>query len=386
MKELANSVVHSKKSAIRKLFELVLTAKNAISFGIGQPDFPTPTHVLDAIKKACDQKITMYAPATGIPQLREAAAEKFRKENGMDWVQAKNIMITNGGSQALQFSYAVLLNPGDEVIINSPDFLSYYYLTEFNQGKIVEVKKNDDFSYNIDGIKKAITPKTKFIILNSPNNPTGYTASRKEIESIVDIAVDKDLYIVSDEVYERFIFDDKVHFSPASLKGLEDRVITLNAMSKTFAAPGLRLGYIAASETIINEMEKYAQYTSAGVSHPTQYGALEALKTGNPEMEKVRVEYQAKRDYSYKRLVEMGFDVVKPTGAFYIMPKVSKIMKSGDDFSTQLMIDQEVAVTPGSAFGSYSEDYIRISYATANQKLEEGFNRMEKFVNKIMKK
>ncbi len=386
MKELAKSVVHSKKSAIRKLFELVLTAKNAISFGIGQPDFPTPNYVLEAIKKACDEKITMYAPATGIPQLRAAAAEKFRKENGMEWVQAKNIMITNGGSQALQFSYAVLLNPGDEVIINSPDFLSYYYLTEFNQAKIVEVKKNNDFSYDIDAIKKAVTPKTKFIIINSPNNPTGYTASRKEIEAIVDIAVDKDLYIVSDEVYERFIFDDKVHFSPASLKGLEDRIITLNAMSKTFAAPGLRLGYIVASETIINEMEKYGQYTSAGVSHPTQYGALEALKRGNPEMEKVRLEYQAKRDYSYKRLVEMGLDVVKPTGAFYIMPKVSKIMKSGDEFSTQLMIDQEVAVTPGSAFGSYSEDHIRISYATSNQKLEEGFNRMEKFVNKIKAK
>ena len=383
MKELAKSVVHSKKSVIRKLFELVLTAKNAISFGIGQPDFQTPTNILEAIKKACDEKKTMYAPATGIPQLREAAAEKFRKENGMDWVQAKNIMITNGGSQALQFSYAVLLNPGDEVIINSPDFLSYYYLTEFNQAKIVEVKKNPDFSYDIDGIKKAITSKTKFIILNSPNNPTGYVASRKELKEIIEIAVDKDLYVVSDEVYERFIFDDKKHFTPASMKGLEERIITLNAMSKTFAAPGLRLGYVAASETIITEMEKYAQYTSAGVSLPTQYGALEALKSGNPEMEKVRTEYQAKRDYSYKRLVEIGFEVVKPTGAFYIMPKVTNFMNSGDEFSTQLMIDQEVAVTPGSAFGSYSEQYNRISYATSNQKLEEGFNRIENFVKKL---
>ena len=233
---------------------------------------------------------------------------------------------------------------------------------------------------HIEGLE-AVTPKTQIIKLNSPI----LHCIENELEEIADIVVENDLYLVSDEVYEKFLFDEAKHFSPASFKGLEKRVLTLNAMSKTFAAPGLRLGYIAADEKIIAEMEKYGQYTSAGVSHPTQYGAIEAFKTKSDYMEKVRTEYQAKRDYSYKRLSEMGFEVVKPAGAFYIMPKVTNFNPSGDDFSTELMKKEEVAVTPGSAFGSYSEAYVRISYATENEKLEEGFNRMEKFVKELKK-
>ncbi len=380
MKPLSNAILNAKKSSIRKLFELVLTAKNAISFGIGQPDFPTPQPVLEGMIQACKEKKTQYAPALGLPQLRELVATKFREENKLDWVRKENIIITNGGSQALHLAFSALLNPEDEVIINSPNFLSYYYLTEFSHARPVEVRRKDDFSLDLDALNEAISEKTKFLIINSPNNPTGYTMTEEEIDAIVDLTRDNDLYLVSDEVYEKFVYDDRQAISPAAYDGMEDRVLTLNAMSKTYAATGLRIGYVAASEEIIALMEKYAQYSAAGVNHPMQYGAIQGLQSGNPQMKDILADYNKRRLYTYDRLIKMGLEVPKPYGAFYIMPKISNVFPTSDEFSTALMTEQEVAVVPGSAFGSYADEYVRISYATSQDNLEEGLNRMEEFV------
>ena len=384
MKTVSRAIEQSQKSSIRKLFELVLTAKDAISFGIGQPNFSIPDHVGDAIIGAVQDKKTQYAPTLGLPELRKQVAEKFQRDNNLSWVSSKNVMVVNGGSHGLQLSYAALTNPGDEIIVNSPNFLSYYYLSSFYQLKCVEIPRNRDFSVDLDAIEKAITEKTKFIIINTPNNPTGYVYTKEEMDKLVEIVIEHDLYLISDEVYEYFIYDGAAQISPASYEGMKDRTVTLNAMSKTFGAPGLRVGFIAASEKIIELMEKYAQYSAAGVNHPTQYGAISAMKNGNEELPKILESYDKKRKFCAKRLRELKFEVNEPKGAFYIMPSIKNFtsFKDSDDFAQQLMKEVEVAVVPGSAFGAFSNDHIRISYATDDDKLEEGFNRIELFLKK----
>ncbi len=383
MKELSHAILNSKKSSIRKLFELLIqSGPDAISFGIGQPDFNSPDFLNDAIIQALRENKTKYAPAMGIPQLRDMVAYKFKSENNLKWVEKENVIITNGGSQALQLAYAVLSNPGDEIIINSPAFLSYYYLAEYYGLNCVEVPRLADYSPNIEGIKKVITPKTKFIIINSPSNPTGYVLNKDEIDSIVDIVKENDLYLISDEVYEKFIYEDAVHISPASYDGMAERTVTINAVSKTFAGTGLRLGYVAANKEIILNMEKYIQYTTAGVNHPIQYGGIAGLKNIKKlHLDKIVESYNEKRKICIDRLKKMQFEVIEPKGAFYIMPKLNKDWNiSAEEFSNELVKEKHVACVAGDGFGSFSKDAIRISYATSNKQLEEGFNRIELFL------
>ena len=383
MKELSSAIINSKKSKIRELFDLLLkSGDDAISFGIGQPDFTSPDFVNAGIIKALNEHKTQYAPALGIPPLREVVAEKFRNENKMNWVQKENIIITNGGSQALTIAYAVLSNPGDEMILSSPNFISYYYLADYYGLKCVEISRKDDYSPDIEAIKNAITPKTKFLLVNSPNNPTGYVYTKDQMDEVVKIVKENDLYLVSDEVYENFIFNGQEKCSFAAYEGMQDRTITLNALSKTFGATGLRLGYIAASKEIITNMEKYIQYTTAGVNHPVQYGAIEALKNvADMHLEEILPKYDKKRKFCVQRLTELGFTVIEPKGAFYIMPKLNPAWNiSADDFSQQLVKEEQVACVGGSAFGNYSNNSLRISYATTDEKLAEGFNRIERFL------
>jgi aminotransferase len=383
MKPLSNAVLHSKKSSIRKLFELFLKSTDAISLGIGQPDFETPEIIMDGIRKGLDEKKTMYPPALGIQELREVVAEKFRKENKMEWVQPENVMITIGGSQAIALTFAAITNPGDEILINSPNFLSYYYIPSYYHTNLVEVPRNTDYSINFEELEKKVTPKTKLLIINSPNNPTGYVLTRDEIEKVVGLAIEHDLYLLSDEVYEKYLYNGRKCWSPASLGGVEDRIITINSISKTFSATGLRVGFLAAPANIIPLMEKYAQYTAAGVSHPMQYGAIEGIKHGNPKMDEIVKNYDDRRQYSLKRLHELDFDCAMPHGAFYMMPSVKKYMDSGDDFSEKLFESQKVAVVGGTTFGSYSDDKIRISYATTKENPEKAFERIELFIKSI---
>lgn len=383
MKPLSDAVLHSKKSSIRKLFELFLKSTDAISLGIGQPDFQTPDIIMNGVRKGLDEQKTMYPPALGIMELREAVAEKFRKENKMEWVQPENVMITNGGSQAIALTFAALTNPGDEILINSPNFLSYFYIPSYYHTTLIEVPRNADYSLNFKELEKKITPKTKLLIINSPNNPTGYVLTRDEIEKVVGLVLEHDLYLLSDEVYEKYLYNGRKCWSPASLGGVEDRIITINSISKTFSATGLRVGFLAGPSNIIPLMEKYAQYTAAGVSHPMQYGALEGIKYGNPKMDEIIKNYDERRIYSLKRLKELDFECAMPHGAFYMMPCVKKYMESGNQFSEQLFEKQKVAVIGGDAFGSYSEDKIRISYATTKENLETAFERIEWFIKGI---
>ncbi|RLI64433.1 MAG: pyridoxal phosphate-dependent aminotransferase [Promethearchaeia archaeon] len=383
MKPLSEAILNSQKSAIRKLFELLLKSSDGISFGIGQPDFTSPDFVNNEIIKALKEHKTQYAPALGLPTLRRVVAQKFQNENKIKLADTENIIITNGGSQALQLCFASLSNPGDEVILSSPNFLSYIYLASYYHLKLVEVPRLGNYAPDLEGIRKAVTPKTKFIIINSPNNPTGNVFTKKQMDELVQIVLENDLYLVSDEVYEKFLYENRKHISPASYDEMFERTLTLNALSKTFGATGLRLGYIAANQDIIKLMEKYGQYTTAGVNHPTQYGAIEALVKGNPEIPQVIQQYNKKRLFVVKRLKELQFEVIEPYGAFYIMPKLNpKWNMTSEEFSNNLVKEEHVACVPGNSFGSYSNDSLRISYATTDELLEEGFNRIERFLKR----
>ena len=381
MKELSDKISQVPKSKIRELFNLASGRSDIISFGIGQPDFHTPKPVIDRIINALKENITMYAPTKGSPELLELIAKKVEKVNNITADPDENIIVTNGGSGALTLAYASIFNPGDELILCSPNFVSFFYLGAFFGVKIIEVERNHDFSPNIEKIRSAITKRTKAILMNSPNNPTGYALTNDELKSIANIVKENDLYLISDEVYENYVYDDVIHISPASLEGMSERTITVNAMSKLFSATGIRLGYVIANKNILNLMETYTTYTVAGTNHAAQYGFIEALKMNMSFFNDILKSFNERRLLAYTRLNEMGFDVEKPRGAFYIMPSVKSFNLTGQEFSEKIIKEKGVAIVPGNIFGAYSNDRLRISYATEIEKLKEGLNRIEEFIH-----
>ena len=383
MKELSDKVSQAPKSKIRELFDLASGRSDVISLGIGQPDFNTPEPAIQGTINALKKNITTYAPTRGVPELLRLLEAKMALDNNVVVNAENNIIMCNGGSNAITLAYATIFNPGDELILSSPNFVSYFYCGSFFGLKIVEIERNSDLSPNIEEMRKAVTKKTKAILINSPNNPTGYALSKKELEAIVEIAVEHDLYLISDEVYENYVYDGLKHVSPASLDGMFDRTITLNAMSKLYSATGFRLGYVVAKDEIIDLMEKYLQYTVAGTNHAAQYGFIEALKMNNSFFADIHESFTKRRNLVYDRLNEHGFEVVKPRGAFYIMPSVKPFGMTGAKLSMKIMKEKAVAIVPGNIFGSFSDDKLRISYATAHDLLEEAMDRIGQFVKDL---
>jgi len=383
MKELSYKVSKAPKSAIRELFDLASGRSDIISLGIGQPDFTTPEPAIQGNIDALKKNMTMYAPTRGIPELLELIENKARKVNKINTNWRDNIIVTNGASQAVTLAFASIFNPGDELIISSPNFVSYFYCASFFDVKVKEIERNKDFSPNIEKIRNSITNKTKAMLINTPNNPTGHALNQKELKEIVDLVIENDLYLITDEVYENYIYDGLKHVSPASLNGMFERTITVNAMSKRYSATGFRLGYVIASKEIIDLMEKYHQYTVAGTNHAAQYGFVEALKMDNSFFKEIWESFNKRRNLVHNRLNEIGFNIIKPRGAFYIMPSTKKFNLSGKEFSKNIMKEQAVAIVPGDIFGSFSDHMIRISYATELEKLEEAMNRIENFTQRL---
>jgi aminotransferase len=383
MKELSRKVAQAPKSKIRELFNLAAGRSDIISLGIGQPDFATPKPAIQGNIAALNKNITTYAPTRGVPELLQLLESKANKINNIQANWEENIILTNGGSGAITLTYASIFNPGDELIIPSPNFVSYFYLGVFFGVKVIEIERNNDFSPDIEKMKQAITDKTKAILINSPNNPTGYALSKKELEEIVDIVIDKDLYLISDEVYENYIYDRLKQISPASLDGMFERTITLNAMSKLFSATGFRLGYVVAKKEIIDLMSTYTTYTVAGTNHAAQYGFIEALKMDTSFFDDILKQFDERRLLVYNRLNKIGFNVAKPRGAFYIMPSVKNFNMTGSEFSREIIRKKGIAIVPGDIFGSYSDYKLRISYATELGKLKEAMDRIDDFIREL---
>ncbi|ASJ12324.1 pyridoxal phosphate-dependent aminotransferase [Thermococcus thioreducens] len=369
-------------SEIRKLFDLAQGVEGLISLGIGEPDFDTPEHIKEYAKEALDRGMTHYSPNAGIMMLREAIARKLREQNGIDADPKTQIMVTVGANQAFLMGFAAFLREGEEVLIPSPMFVSYAPAVILAGGKPVEVPtyEENEFRLNVDDLEKHVTEKTRALIINSPNNPTGAVLTRKDLEEIADFAVEHDLMVFSDEVYEHFVYDGARNHSIASLNGMFERTITINGFSKTFAMTGWRLGFVAAPEWIIERMTRFQMYNSTCPVTFAQYAAAKALKDERSwkAVEEMRREYERRRNLVWKRLNEMGLPTVKPRGAFYIFPRVKDTGLTSKEFSEMMLLEAKVAVVPGSAFGSAGEGYIRISYATAYEQLEEAMDRMEK--------
>ena len=369
-------------SEIRKLFDLAQDIEGLISLGIGEPDFVTPKHIMEYAKEALDKGMTHYGPNAGLPMLREVLAKKFKEQNGIEANPKTEIMVLAGANQAFLMGFAAFLKDGEEVLIPSPAFVTYAPAVILAGGKPVEVPtyEENEFRLSVDDLEKHVTEKTRALILNTPNNPTGAVLMRKDIKEVADFAVEHDLMIFSDEVYEHFVYDGVKNHSIASLDGMFERTITVNGFSKTFAMTGWRLGFVAAPAWIIERMTRFQMYNATCPVTFTQYAAAKALDDERSwkAVEEMRREYDRRRNLVWRRLNEMGLPTVKPRGAFYILPRIRDTGLTDHQFSELMLKDARVAVVPGSAFGKAGEGYIRISYATAYEKLEEAMDRMER--------
>jgi aspartate aminotransferase len=351
-------------SGIRKCFEGA--GPGAINLGLGQPDFDTPEHIKRAAIMAVEKGFTGYTPNCGYPELREALAEKFRAENGID-CSPEEIMVTSGASEALFLAIAALVDKEDEVLIGDPSFLSYSALTKLVGGRPVDVPLNDELRISPEDLKERITDKTKLIIVNSPSNPTGAVQTEDEMKAIAEIADDEDIGVVSDEVYEHFIYEGK-NASPGKYS---ENVITVNAVSKTYAMTGWRVGYMVAKGCALEELLKIHQYAQACACSISQKAALAAITGPQECVYQMRDEFRQRRDLLVEGFREMGIDLVEPKGAFYLFPKVG----DGDSVAARLG-KAGVIVVPGSAFGQGGREHIRISYAASRANLEEALKRM----------
>ncbi|MEM1573122.1 MAG: pyridoxal phosphate-dependent aminotransferase [Candidatus Methanomethylicaceae archaeon] len=379
--KLAKRVQRVKESgtlkAMTKAKELQAKGIKVIQLDVGEPDFPTPINVIKAAERAMENGFTHYTPSAGILELREAIANKLREENNLN-VTKDNIIVTPGSKQAIFYAIMALVDEDDEVIIPTPAWPSYMEIVNLAGGKVREVPSLPDFSLNIEGIKEVINNKTKLIILNSPNNPTGYVMKKEEIKALAEIAIDSDIFVLSDEIYEKLIYEGE-HISIGSIPGMEERTLTINGFSKTYAMTGWRLGYIAAPKPIALEINKIQQHSASCVTSFVQIAGIEALKPETPIKPMIE-EFKRRRDYICNALEKIPwFKVNKPSGAFYIFPDISTSGMNSDEFCNMLLEKLGISTTPGSAFGGYNKN-IRISYATSIENLREAVSRMEKLL------
>lgn len=366
--------------------------KSVTRFGIGQPDFNTPSSIKDAGKKAIDENKTKYTASTGIGELKSAIVEKFKRDNGIDY-DISSILVGNGAKHVLDDIMRVFVNPGDRVIIPRPYWVSYSQQVILSEGIPVFVDFKEDLKIDMEHLRYVVSEsggkngKLKLFILNSPCNPTGAVYSRQELEDIASVCLENGIYIIADEVYEKFLYGENRHFSIASFSDrLKSITITINAVSKTYAMTGWRIGYCGADRKIIEQMTKVQDQSTSNPCSIAQWAAVGALCGSQDSVNRMRNEYQRRRDYIFGRISSIeGMECNLPEGAFYIFPKVSGFfggrIKNSFDFAELLLEEAYVAVVPGGAFGA--DDYIRISYAASMEKIEEGLDRIEKFCGSI---
>ena len=391
-----------KAQAIEPSLTLAITAKakemkekgiDVISFSAGEPDFNTPKNIINAAIKAMEDGNTKYTSVNGILQLREAICKKFKDDNGLEY-NPSQIVVSTGAKQSLANTFLAILNPGDEVIVSTPYWVSYPELIKLADGKpvFVEGDEKSNYKFTKENLEKAVTAKTKAIVLNTPNNPTGTIYNKEELEVIADFAKKYDIIIISDEMYEKLIYDNENHISIASLsKDAYERTIVINGLSKSYAMTGWRIGYCAASEKIAKLMMSIQSHVTSNVCSITQYAALEALNGPQDEITKMINEFEKRRNYMINRIESIdNLSIVKPKGAFYIMINIEnclgkeingKILNDLMEFCASLLENEKLAVIPGKAFGL--NNYIRVSYATSMEAIKEGLNRIESFIKKL---
>lgn len=382
MKDPIASVVRDMKpSGIRKFFDIVSEMKDAISLGVGEPDFDTPWHIRDEGIYSLEKGRTFYTSNSGLLELRREISKYIARQTNITYDPKEEILITVGGSEAIDMGLRALINPGEEVIIPQPSYVSYEPCAILAGGKpvILELEEKDEFRLTPEKLLDAITEKTKVLILPFPNNPTGAIMEREDLERIRQIIIDHDIYVLSDEIYSELTYKGS-HVTIASLPGMRERTILINGFSKSFAMTGWRLGYACGPQNIISQMTKLHQYCIMCAPTTSQYAAIEALKHGERDVEEMRNAYNERRRFLMHEFKRMGLDCFEPYGAFYVFPSIKRFNMSSDEFALKLLEAKKVAVVPGTAFGDCGEGFLRISYAYSIDNLKEALSRIEEFI------
>ena len=378
---LSIRALNSPPSGIREMFELAKDYDNVVNLCIGEPGFTTPTNIIDAGKKALDEGHTKYTSNAGVIELRRVLSEKLKKDNGIDSDPENNLIVTTGAGEAIILTLLALINDGDEIIIPDPSWPNYLGHIATVGGKVVQVStfEDDGFSLKADAVKKAITDKTKVIIVNSPSNPTGAVMSKEELIKIGKIAKENDIIIISDEPYEKLIYDGLTHFSLGSLEEFKDNVVTINSFSKTYAMTGWRVGYANGPQYIINAMVKLQENISSCVNSSAQQACIEAIAGKQDAVHKMIEEYKNRRDILVKGLNEIeGVSCISPKGAFYAFANIKALGMSSADAAKTIIKEVQVVTTPGSAFGLAGEGYLRFSFASSTEDIVEALSRFKK--------
>lgn len=382
MRDIVNhTITKIKPSGIRKFFDIVNEMDDAISLGVGEPDFDTPWRIRDEAIYSLEQGRTFYTSNSGLMELKVGISEWLERKYGLVYSPKSEMMITVGGSEAIDVALRAMLDPGDEVIIPQPSYVSYEPCTILADGVpvTIDLKEEDEFRLTAEELENAITPKSKVLILPYPNNPTGAIMEKEDLEAIAEVVERHDLFVLTDEIYSELTYKEK-HVSIASLPGMKDRTVYINGFSKAFAMTGWRLGYACAPERLLKEMLKIHQFAIMCAPTTSQYAAVEAVRNCDDEIEKMREEYNGRRRYLLKRFRDMGLDCFEPYGAFYIFPSIKKLGMTSDEFATDLLKKKKVAVVPGTAFGDSGEGFIRISYAYSLDDLKVAVDRIQEYI------
>lgn len=381
---LSETIVGIKPSGIRKFFDIVSEMKDAISLGVGEPDFETPWHIRDEGIKSLEKGKTFYTSNSGLVELRQEICNYLKRRYDISYRAREEVLITVGGSEAIDIALRAMVDPGDEVLIPQPSYVSYEPCAILAGAKpvIIELKHENQFRLTAEELEAAITDKTKILILPFPNNPTGAIMERADLEAIAKVIEKHDLFVISDEIYSELCYTEN-HVSIVNIPGMQERTILINGFSKSYAMTGWRLGYACGPEAIIAQMTKIHQFCIMCAPTTSQYAAVDALKNGDEDVTKMRESYDQRRRYLVHAFKQMGLECFEPFGAFYIFPCIKEFGMTSDEFANRFLQEEKVAVVPGTAFGDCGEGFIRISYAYSMERLKEAIGRLEHFVARL---
>ena len=386
---LSDIITQIKPSGIRKFFDLVteMNDPEVISLGVGEPDFDTPWFIREEGIYSLEQGRTFYTSNSGLKELREEICNYLERKNHITYDCNHEVIVTVGGSEAIDIGLRAMLNPGDEVLIPQPSYVSYEPCTILAGGVpvIINLKAENEFRLTKEELLEVITPKTKVLILPFPNNPTGAIMEKEDLEAIAQVCIEKDIYVMSDEIYGALTYGTE-HVSIASIPGMKERTILINGFSKAYAMTGWRLGYACGPRVIIEQMTKIHQFAIMCAPTTSQYAAVQALKYGDSEVEKMRESYDQRRKFLIHTFRKMGLDCFEPFGAFYVFPSIKSLGMTSEEFAEELLRAEKVAVVPGTAFGDCGEGFLRISYAYSLEELKVATDRIARFVTYLKEK
>lgn len=381
---ISKTIAEIKPSGIRKFFDIVSEMKDAISLGVGEPDFDTPWHIRDEGIYAFEKGKTFYTSNSGLKELRTEISNYIKRKQKISYCPNNEILVTVGGSEAIDIGLRAMINSGDEVIIPQPSYVSYLPCALLAGAKpvVINLKAENDFRLTAEELENAITEKTKVLILPYPNNPTGAIMEKEDLEKITEVIKKHDIFVMSDEIYAELTYG-KEHVSIASLDGMKERTLLINGFSKAYAMTGWRLGYACGPKELLKQMTKIHQYAIMCAPTISQYAAIEALRNGDEDVKEMKMSYNQRRRFLMNAFKEMGLECFEPYGAFYVFPCIKEFGMTSEDFATKFLKEEHVAVVPGTAFGNSGEGFLRISYAYSLDTLKLAMEKLSRFITKL---